>query len=97
MADLELEGQYEGMIIAGIDEAGRGPLAGPVVAAAVIVDQNNIIEGIRDSKKIAKKKREDLYEKITSNYQWSVGIVSPGEIDEINILEERQQKKLLKS
>lgn len=87
MADLELEGQYEGMIIAGIDEAGRGPLAGPVVAAAVIVDQNNIIEGIRDSKKIAKKKREDLYDKITSNYQWSVGIVSPGEIDEINILE----------
>lgn len=87
MADLEIEKQYEGMIIAGVDEAGRGPLAGPVVAAAVIVDQDVHIEGIRDSKKISKKKREDLYEKIISHYRWAVGIVLPSEIDQINILE----------
>jgi len=87
MADLEIEKQYGDIIIAGVDEAGRGPLAGPVVAAAVIVDQQNIIAGIRDSKKIPKKKREELYGKITANYLWSVGIVSSAEIDEINILQ----------
>ena len=87
MADLEIEKQYGDVIIAGVDEAGRGPLAGPVVAAAVIVDQQNIIAGIRDSKKIPKEKREELYNKITANYLWSIGIVSPAEIDEMNILE----------
>ena len=87
MADLEIEKQYGDIIIAGVDEAGRGLLAGPVVAAAVIVDQQNIIAGIQDSKKIPKKKREELYGKITANYLWSVGIVSPAEIDEINILQ----------
>ena len=87
MADLEIETTYGNVIIAGVDEAGRGPLAGPVVAAAVIVDQQNIIIGIRDSKKISKKKREELYDKITANYRWSVGIISPEEIDRINILE----------
>ena len=87
MADLEIEGEYTGKIIAGVDEAGRGPLAGPVVAAAVIVDQDNIIEGIRDSKKISKKKREILYEQITSSYKYSLGIVSADEIDQINILQ----------
>jgi ribonuclease HII len=87
MADLEIEKSYGNVIIAGVDEAGRGPLAGPVVAAAVIVDQQNIIAGIRDSKKISKKKREELYDKITANYRWSVGIISSEEIDEINILE----------
>ncbi len=87
MANLEIETTYGNVIIAGVDEAGRGPLAGPVVAAAVIVDQQNIIIGIRDSKKISKKKREELYDKITANYRWSVGIISPEEIDRINILE----------
>jgi ribonuclease HII len=87
MADFEIEDQYCGNIIAGVDEAGRGPLAGPVVAAAVIVDRNKIIEGIRDSKKISKKKREILYESISKHYRYGVGIVSPEEIDEINILE----------
>ncbi|MBA2628854.1 MAG: ribonuclease HII [Rickettsiaceae bacterium] len=87
MTDLEIEQRFFGKIIAGVDEAGRGPLAGPVVAAAVIVDQNNIIEGIRDSKKLSKKKREDIYHYITSHYIWSVGIVSSDEIDEINILQ----------
>jgi ribonuclease HII len=87
MADLEIEKTYGNVIIAGVDEAGRGPLAGPVVAAAVIVDQQNIIAGIKDSKKILKKKREELYNMITANYCWSVGIISSEEVDQINILE----------
>ena len=68
MADFEIENQYVGKIIAGVDEAGRGPLAGSVVAAAVIVDRNKIIEGIRDSKQVSKKKREILYESISQYY-----------------------------
>ena len=84
--DLSIESNYQG-IIAGVDEAGRGPLAGPVVAAAVIIDQNNLFEGIKDSKKLSKNKREELYVKITQNYIWSIGVVGPKEIDEINILE----------
>ena len=87
MADFEIENQYVGKIIAGVDEAGRGPLAGSVVAAAVIVDRNKIIEGIRDSKQVSKKKREILYESISQYYCYGVGIVSPEEIDQINILE----------
>lgn len=73
--------------IAGIDEAGRGPLAGPVVAAAVIVDRNFFIEGIADSKKLTKNKREELYKIIIEHYQYAVGIVSSERIDEINILQ----------
>ena len=84
--DLSIESNYQG-IVAGVDEAGRGPLAGPVVAAAVIIDQNNLIEGIKDSKKLSKNQREELYVKITQNYIWSIGVVGPKEIDEINILE----------
>ena len=84
--DLSIESNYQG-VVAGVDEAGRGPLAGPVVAAAVIIDQNNLIEGIKDSKKLSKNKREELYVKITQNYVWSIGVVEPKEIDEINILE----------
>ncbi len=87
MVNFEIEYEYRGSVIAGVDEAGRGPLAGPVVAAAVIVDQTIIIDGIRDSKKIAKRKRESLYELITEHYCFGVGIVSPKEIDQINILE----------
>jgi len=87
MPDLEIENRYKDNIIAGVDEAGRGPLAGPVVAAAVIVDQKNIIDGINDSKKLSKKRREYLYDQITSGYLWSVGIIEVDEIDRINILE----------
>lgn len=73
--------------IAGIDEAGRGPLAGPVVVGAVIMQPSSIIEGVNDSKKISETKREKLYEKITEEaIAWSVGIVNQEEIDEINIL-----------
>jgi len=73
--------------IAGIDEAGRGPLAGPVTVGAVILKPDSFIEGINDSKKISETKREKLYEKITEEaVAWSVGIVDQKEIDEINIL-----------
>ena len=73
--------------ICGIDEAGRGPLAGPVVVGAVILKPDSQIEGINDSKKIAEKKREKLYEQIVEEaICWSVGIVEQKEIDEINIL-----------
>lgn len=81
--------------IAGIDEAGRGPLAGPVTVGAVILNPNSFIEGINDSKKISEAKREKLYEKITDEaIAWSVGIVDQKEIDEINIL--NATKKALK-
>lgn len=74
-------------LIAGIDEAGRGPLAGPVVVGIVIMSQDSMIEGINDSKKVSEKKRERLYDIITEEaVAWSVGIADQNEIDEINIL-----------
>lgn len=74
--------------IAGIDEAGRGPLAGPVVVASVILAPDSMIEGINDSKKIAENKREKLYDMITQEaISYGVGIVYQDEIDEINILQ----------
>ena len=74
-------------LIAGIDEAGRGPLAGPVVVGAVIMPKDSMIEGVNDSKKVSEKKREKLYEQITKEaISWSVGIANQNEIDEINIL-----------
>ena len=73
--------------IAGIDEVGRGPLAGPVIAAAVILDRKNIPEGINDSKKIPKAKRILLAEKIKENSIYAYGATSEIEIDEINILQ----------
>ena len=74
--------------ICGIDEAGRGPLAGPVVVAAVIMPKDSFIEGINDSKKVSEKKREVLYDEIISNcISYGVGIIDHEKIDEINILE----------
>ena len=73
--------------VCGVDEAGRGPLAGPVCAAAVILPPGKIIEGVNDSKKVSEKKREKLYEEITSSaIAWGVGIIDQTEIDNINIL-----------
>ncbi|MGB0916708.1 MAG: ribonuclease HII [Flavobacteriales bacterium] len=75
------------LLEAGCDEAGRGCLAGPVVAAAVILDPNNPIEGLDDSKKITEKKRELLRPEVEAKaLAWAVGIVTNVEIDEINIL-----------
>ena len=74
--------------IAGVDEVGRGPLAGPVVAAAVILPQDFDVLGIDDSKKLSPKKREELFDVIREKaLAWSVGWVGPERIDEINILE----------
>ncbi len=73
--------------ICGIDEAGRGPLAGPVVVGAVILPRESFIEGINDSKKVSEKKREKIYEEIVSQaISYSVGIIDQKTIDEINIL-----------
>ena len=72
--------------LAGVDEVGRGTLAGPVVAAAVILDYNNIPEGIKDSKKIVKRKREQICKDILSSSITSIGLATSGEIDKINIL-----------
>ena len=73
--------------IAGIDEAGRGPLAGPVVVASVIMPRDSMIEGVNDSKKVSEKKRERLYEEIINEaIAYGVGIISQEEIDKINIL-----------
>lgn len=73
--------------ICGIDEAGRGPLAGPVVIAAVIMPKDSMIEGVNDSKKVSEKKRENLYEQITNEaIAYGVGIIDQKEIDRINIL-----------
>ena len=74
-------------IIAGVDEAGRGPLAGPVVAAAVILPKDHTIEGLIDSKKLSAKKREKLYNKIIKVSDYGIGIVSQRTIDKINILQ----------
>ena len=73
--------------ICGIDEAGRGPLAGPVVVASVIMPENSMIEGVNDSKKVSEKKREKLYDLILEEaISYGVGIIGQDEIDEINIL-----------
>ena len=74
--------------IAGVDEAGRGPLAGPVVAAAVIFSSNIDIAGLDDSKKLSAKKRDELFPKIQKNaVAYGVAVVAPKLIDEINILQ----------
>ena len=74
-------------LLCGVDEAGRGPIAGPVVAAAVIFSDDVYIEGVYDSKKVTHKRREELYEEITSQALcWGVGIIDNRQIDELNIL-----------
>ena len=73
--------------IAGVDEAGRGPWAGPVYSAIVILNRNCIPDGINDSKKISEKKRIELYEEILINHKYGIGCASPDEIDQLNILE----------
>ena len=77
----------QGKLIAGVDEVGRGPLVGNVVAAAVILDPDKPIEGLADSKKLTAKRREVLYHEIKAkSLAWCVASASPEEIDQINIL-----------
>jgi len=74
--------------VCGVDEAGRGPLVGAVVAGAVVLDPNKPIHGLKDSKKLTAAKRDVLYEQILANAKaWGVGEASPSEIDQINILQ----------
>ena len=84
LVDCELENHA---IECGVDEAGRGPLAGPVIAAAVVLTTSNPIEGIQDSKQLTSKRREHLARSIRdSSAAWSLGRCEPEEIDEMNIL-----------
>jgi len=74
--------------VCGIDEAGRGPLAGPVYAAAVLLPEGLVIEGLNDSKKLSEKKREALFDVICENaLAWGIGFADEKEIDDINILQ----------
>ena len=78
--------------IAGIDEAGRGPLAGPVVVAGVIMPKDSMIEGVNDSKKVSEKKREKLYDLILEEaISYSVAVIGQDCIDDINILNATKQ------
>lgn len=91
MTDYQLENaaRSEGFsAVCGIDEAGRGPLAGPVFAAAVILPENCSIEGINDSKKLTPKKREILFDEIRAGaLSYGIGFATEQEIDSINILQ----------
>lgn len=87
-SDLDLFAPEQFSRIAGVDEVGRGCLAGPVVAAAVILDPNHPIKGLRDSKKLSAKKRDELAEEIKEKaLAWSVAAMGPEVIDKINILQ----------
>ncbi|HIT42084.1 MAG TPA: ribonuclease HII [Candidatus Caccovicinus merdipullorum] len=86
---LEHEKKYQAAaFVCGVDEAGRGPLAGPVVAGAVILPKDLKILYLNDSKKLTEKRREELYLEIQEKaFSWNVGIVGPDVIDQINILQ----------
>lgn len=88
MLDYERQMQQKGhTLIGGVDEAGRGPLAGPVVVAGVLMPLDDLIEGVNDSKKLSEKKREKLYDEIVKKaISWHVAIMDAERIDEINIL-----------
>lgn len=82
--DLHIKGFKN---ICGIDEAGRGPLAGPVVIAGVIMPESSMIEGVNDSKKVSEKKREKLYDQILGEaISYSVAVIGQDVIDDVNIL-----------
>lgn len=83
-------------IIGGTDEAGRGPLFGPVVAACVVLPKDFVLEGLTDSKKLSEKKRNIFYDYIINNSIWAVGIIEPEEIDRINIYE-ASRKAMIKA
>ena len=86
MKSLDFDFAAKGLL-AGVDEVGRGPLIGEVVAAAVILDPAWPIEGLTDSKKLSQKRREQLAELIRQRaLSWAIGVATPDEIDEINIL-----------
>lgn len=83
---FEIEAGAPHLLVCGVDEAGRGPLAGPVVAAAVVLDHARFPSGLNDSKKLDEQKREALYAELVVCAQYGVGVASVEEIDELNIL-----------
>ncbi len=85
MLDLALEGAREGPV-AGVDEAGRGPWAGPVVAAAVVLDAGSVPAGVTDSKQLSRARREALFAALRASARIGVGAASVAEIDRLNIL-----------
>ena len=90
MPDLSIEKNKNNLnykLIAGVDEAGRGPWAGPVYSAAVILDISKIPAEINDSKKMSEKKRDEIYSRIVSEHHYSIGVADVNEIDELNILQ----------
>lgn len=90
MPDLSIEKNKNNLnykLIAGVDEAGRGPWAGPVYSAAVILDISKIPADINDSKKMSEKKRDEIYSRIVSEHHYSIGVADVNEIDELNILQ----------
>lgn len=92
MTEIERALWAQGHVIAGMDEVGRGPLAGPVVTACVCMDAGHLISGVNDSKKVAEKKREALYERIMAEAQYvKLGWRDPQVIDEVNILNATRQ------
>lgn len=84
---LKYEKQYPGKVIAGIDEVGRGPLAGPVVACAVILNERHAYYGLNDSKQMSKLKRAKLESELLENVTYAIGIATVDEIDAVNIYE----------
>lgn len=86
MSELKEFDKSFNCVIVGVDEVGRGPLAGPVVSAAVIINDYEGLEEVKDSKKLSPKKRDLLYETIHKNCEIGIGIVDNIEIDKINIL-----------
>ena len=90
MPDLSIEKNKNNLnykLIAGVDEVGRGPWAGPVYSAAVILDISKIPAEINDSKKMSEKKRDEIYSRIVSEHHYSIGVADVNEIDELNILQ----------
>ena len=82
--------------IGGVDEVGRGPLIGPVVASCVVLPKDFVLEGLNDSKKLSEKKRDKFYDYIINHcLAYGIGVVSPEEIDEINIYEASRKAMLI--
>ncbi len=86
MPSFDYEDKLDGLV-AGVDEVGRGPFAGPVIAAAVILDRSDVPMGLADSKKLSKSKRELLYDQIMATSMVGIGEASVDEIDQFNILQ----------
>lgn len=88
LISFDLTYKHDGLVIAGMDEVGRGPLAGPVVTACVIMPETPVIPWVDDSKKLSESRRERTYDEIVSAaLHIGIGLVAPEEIDRINILE----------